>query len=117
MDENSPRKLSFKKRMQGFYENNTFLGHEYSIVNSMLVLLILFFSEKKLREEGDGVAIPVGWKDTFSKEENKGGVMGKSKFVILFPKYREVYLKECWPVVESLLSKQVRYIYYMYVKI
>ena len=74
-----------------------------------IFIFYCFLTEKRLREEGDGVTIPSGWKDTFSKEENKGGVMGKSNFVILFPKYREAYLKESWPVVESLLSKQVFY--------
>ena len=51
--------------------------------------------------------IPKGWKDTFSKEENKGGVMGSSSFAVLFPKYREAYIKQCWKLVESSVLKHV----------
>ena len=67
-------------------------------------------TEKQLEEaaeRGDLAEVPEGWKDTFTKEDNKGGVMGESSFATLFPKYREVYLKKCWPLVKTTLSKRV----------
>ncbi|KAI1248725.1 ribosomal RNA assembly protein krr1 [Eutypa lata] len=46
------------------------------------------------------------WKiDTFKPEDNAGGQFAEeSSFATLFPKYREVYLKESWPLVTKLLK-------------
>ncbi|PKS08890.1 hypothetical protein jhhlp_003503 [Lomentospora prolificans] len=46
------------------------------------------------------------WKiDTFKPEDNKGGTFAEeSSFMTLFPKYREVYLKEAWPLVTKSLK-------------
>lgn len=45
--------------------------------------------------------------DPFTAEDNVGGNFAEeSSFVTLFPKYREVYLKEAWPVVTRALEKQ-----------
>ncbi|CAI4216873.1 unnamed protein product [Parascedosporium putredinis] len=46
------------------------------------------------------------WKvDTFKVEDNKGGNLAEeSSFMTLFPKYREVYLKEAWPLVTKSLK-------------
>ncbi|ROW09465.1 hypothetical protein VMCG_02224 [Cytospora schulzeri] len=42
----------------------------------------------------------------FKKEDNLGGTFAEeSTFTVLFPKYREVYLKEAWPLVTRALEK------------
>ncbi|KAF4334446.1 KRR1 small subunit processome component [Fusarium beomiforme] len=47
------------------------------------------------------------WKiDTFTPKDNVGGTfLEESSFCTLFPKYREVYLKEAWPLVTRALEK------------
>lgn len=47
------------------------------------------------------------WKvDIFKPEDNPSGLAEESNFSILFPKYREVYLKESWPMITKVLEKQ-----------
>lgn len=44
--------------------------------------------------------------EDFQPEDNAGGTFAEeSSFVSLFPKYREVYLKEVWPMVTRALEK------------
>lgn len=44
--------------------------------------------------------------ETFKAEDNAAGSFAEeSSFATLFPKYREVYLKEAWPVVTRALEK------------
>jgi len=44
--------------------------------------------------------------DPFKPEDNKSGhLLEESHFSILFPKYREVYIKESWPLVKSTCDK------------
>lgn len=38
------------------------------------------------------------------QEDNPGGMLEESSFAVLFPKYRETYLRECWPVVTRALK-------------
>ncbi|KAK7748815.1 ribosomal RNA assembly protein krr1 [Cytospora paraplurivora] len=42
----------------------------------------------------------------FKREDNLGGTFAEeSTFTVLFPKYRELYLKEAWPLVTRALEK------------
>ncbi|KAM5334010.1 KRR1 small subunit processome component homolog isoform 2-T2 [Glossophaga mutica] len=52
------------------------------------------------------LAVPDGGKEpAFSKEDNPRGLLEESSFTTLFPKYREAYLKECWPLVQKALNE------------
>jgi ribosomal RNA assembly protein len=45
--------------------------------------------------------------EEFKPEHNVGGTfIEESSFACLFPKYREVYLKQAWPVVTKALEKK-----------
>lgn len=41
----------------------------------------------------------------FKPEDNPSGVLEESSFATLFPQYREKYLQEIWPLVQSALKK------------
>jgi ribosomal RNA assembly protein len=44
--------------------------------------------------------------DPFTADDNVGGTFAEeSTFIVLFPKYREVYLKEAWPMITKALEK------------
>lgn len=47
------------------------------------------------------------WKlEPFNPEDNTGGTFAEeSSFGVLFPKYRELYLKESWPLITRALAK------------
>lgn len=40
----------------------------------------------------------------FKKDDNPHGLAEESSFATLFPKYREKYLREAWPLVQKKLS-------------
>ncbi len=50
--------------------------------------------------------VPPGWKEeAFTRESNpNGGVFAESSFATLFPKYREKYISECWPLIQQKLE-------------
>jgi len=46
------------------------------------------------------------WKiEPFLPEHSSGPFLEESSFMTLFPKYRERYLKDCWPLVTKALEK------------
>ena len=65
-------------------------------------------SEKKKEKDEELLTIPEGWKEPgISKEDNPHGMLTESSFATLFPKYREKYLKDCWPLVKNKLAEFV----------
>uniref|UniRef100_A0A914KW65 KRR1 small subunit processome component n=1 Tax=Meloidogyne incognita TaxID=6306 RepID=A0A914KW65_MELIC len=67
--------------------------------------------EEKKDAQKKSLKLPPGkdekWWDisTFGPEDNPHGLVCESSFATLFPRYREKYIREVWPLVSKLLSE------------
>lgn len=62
--------------------------------------------KEKAQQDEALLEVPPGWKEEkFTRESNPhGGVFAESSFATLFPKYREKYISECWPLIQQALE-------------
>ncbi|KAK2832076.1 hypothetical protein Q7C36_015538 [Tachysurus vachellii] len=61
--------------------------------------------KNKNTDDSDLLTVPDGWVEpAFTRDDNPRGLLEESSFATLFPKYRETYLRECWPLVQKALS-------------
>ena len=73
---------------------------------SQKIRLLIHFKAWKMEEESKEV-VDDAWAmkiPEFSKDDNPHGMIEESTFATLFPKYREKYLREVWPLVQKSLN-------------
>jgi len=65
------------------------------------------FNSPEAVNEEELLEIPEGWEEPgpLSKEENPSGMVAETSFATIFPKYRETYVRECFPLVKKCLSE------------
>ena len=60
------------------------------------------------RKEDDTEVVNDAWKmkiPEFKAADNPSGLLEESSFATLFPKYREAYIREAWPLVQKVLKE------------
>ncbi len=60
------------------------------------------FSDSARKAVDDAWAMEI---PKFEAKDNPNGLVEESSFATLFPKYREKYLRECWPLVQKTLAE------------
>lgn len=65
------------------------------------------FNAPEAVNDEDLLEVPQDWEEPgpLSKEENPSGMVAETAFATIFPKYREQYIRECFPLVKKCLSE------------
>jgi len=86
----------------------TYLQTPHDIWYTKICVDWMFSDQSKSR---DLLEVPEGWKEPeFTRDCNPHGLLEESSFKVLFPAYREKYLRECWPLVSERLSRLVSHL-------